>query len=217
MKGLIRNNFYTVAGSLKITILVSFIAMIAVAIAGIYFPNNDTLIISVIGGILGGIGALSGTAIQKDSVTKWNKFELTMPISRNDVIRARYISFALYILMGVFLAILSVLLFYAVADPVKLESLVSGFSFGLAFAISIPTFMMPFVLIFGTDKNDALLMVSIIISLGLFFGSMVLFAPALKGLPNAMLLPRLGYLVFSILLFFLSYLLSVCLYKKKEL
>lgn len=217
MRGLIKNNFYTVEGSLKATILVCFIAVIASSIAGIYFPNNAALSVCVISGILGAFGALSGTAIQKDGASKWNKFELTMPINRNDVIKARYISFVLYILIGAFMAILSVLLFYAVTGTVNLERVGYGFAFGIAFAMSIPTFMTPLVLVFGSDKGEILLMVSITISLGLFFVSSAVLTPFLRDFSNDNLVFRLGFFVFSVLLFAVSYFLSVFLYKKKEL
>lgn len=217
MKGLIRNNFYNVEGSLKATILIGFIAMIAIAIAGIYFPNNNALIAGIIGGLLGAFGGLAGTAIQKDAASKWNKFELTMPLSRGDVIKARYISFVLYILLGIFMAILSVLLFYIVTGSVNPERMSYGFVFGISFAMSIPTFMMPLILIFGTDKNEVILMASMIIGISLFLVSSVILAPFLRDFSNAALVFRLGYIIFSIVLFAASYLLSLLLYKRKEL
>lgn len=217
MKGLIRNNFYTVEGSLKTTVLIGFIAMISFTIISIFFPNNRNLAPSLIGGILGLFGALACTAIQKDGASKWSKFELTMPISRNDVIKARYISFVLYILIGAFMALLSVLLLYVVTGAVNLERAGYGFAFGSSFAMSIPTFMTPLVLIFGSDKNETLLMVSIVINLVLFFGSSAVLTPFLSDFSNADLVFRSGHFIFSILLYLLSYLFSLCLYKKKEL
>lgn len=65
MKGLIRNNFYSVEGSLKTTILTCFIAMLAIVVVGIYLPNNDMLITCIIGGVHGAFGALAGTAMLK--------------------------------------------------------------------------------------------------------------------------------------------------------
>lgn len=217
MKGLIRNNFYNVEGSLKVTILLGFIAIAAIAVAGLHFPNNDALIAGIIGGMLGAFGALAGTAIQKDGASKWNKFELTMPISRADVIKARYISFVLYILLGIFMAILSAMIFYVVTGAVNTERMGYGFIFGVSFAMSIPTFMTPLILIFGTDKNEVLLMVSIILGLGLFLVSSVVITTFLRDFSNANLVFRLGYLIFSIVLFAVSYFLSVFIYKRKEL
>lgn len=217
MKGLIRNNFYSVEGSLKATILIGFIAMLVLAVAGIYFPNIDIFAASIIGGILGAFGALAGTAMQKDGTSKWNKFELTMPVSRGDVIKARYISFALYILIGAFMAILTALLFYLVNGSVNLERTGYSFAFGISFAMSIPTFMMPLILIFGIDKNEMLLMISAVVGLGLFFVSSAIVTPFLKNFSNVNFVFRVGYVLFSIVLFAASYLLSVSLYKRKEL
>lgn len=217
MKGLIRNNFYSVEGSLKTTIFTCLIAMLAIVFVGIYLPNNDMLIAGIIGGVLGAFGALAGTAMQKDGASKWNKFELTMPVSRGDVIKARYISFVLYILIGTFMAAFSALLFYLVTGSVNPERMGYAFAFGISFAMSIPTFMMPLILIFGTDKNDVLLMLSIVIGLGLFFVSSAVVTPFLKDFSNVNLVFRLGYTLFSIVLFAASYLLSVSLYKRKEL
>lgn len=217
MKGLIRNNFYNVESSLKLTILIGFIGMIAIPIIGIYFPNNDTLISGFIGGMIGAFGALAGTAIQKDGTSKWNKFELTMPISRTDVIKARYISFVLYILVGIFMAILSVLLFYAVTGSVNLERMGYGFVFGISFAMSLPAFMTPLILIFGKDKNETILMVSAVMGLGLFLGSSAVLTPFLSDFSHSNLVFRLGYYIFSIVLFVISYLFSLFLYKRKEL
>lgn len=217
MKGLIRNNFYNVEGALKITVFIGFIAIIAIVAAGIFFPHSAALAPAAISGILGAFGALAGTAIQKDGASKWNKFELTMPISRKDVIKARYISFLLYILLGILMAILSVLLYDVVTGATNYERVGYGFVFGIAFAMSIPTFMTPLVLIFGIDKNEALLMVSVVISLFMFFGCSAILTPFLSNFSNANLVFRIGYFILSIILYLLSYLFSLFLYKRKEL
>ena len=217
MKGLIRNNFYTVEGSLKLTILIGFIGMIIVPFIARSFPNSNILLTGMISGLLGAFGALSGTSIQKDGTSKWSKFELTLPISRKDVIKARYLSFLLYTFIGLIMAILSALLFNAIVGSINLDRLAYGFIFGIAFAMSIPTFMTPLVLIFGTDKNETLLMISIFISLGLFIGTSLILSPFLSDSSNADSLFRVGYLIFSILLYTSSYMLSVFLYQRKEI
>lgn len=217
MKGLIRNDFYNVEGSMKLTMLAFIIIMIVLGIAGIYFPPNSYLASAVIGGTLGAFGALSGTAMQKDGASKWSRFELTMPISRSDVMKARYISFILYILIGLVMAIISALIFYALTGFIDAERAGYGFTFGISFAFSIPTFMTPLVLIFGTDKNDVLLMISMALGLGLFFVSSVVSSLFLSNFANAELVFRLIYLVFSIVLFAASFMLSTFIYKRKEL
>jgi Mg2+ and Co2+ transporter CorA len=77
--------------------------------------------------------------------------------------------------------------------------------------------MTPLVLIFGTDKNDVLLMISMALGLGLFFVSSVVSSLFLSNFANAELVFRLIYLVFSIVLFAALFMLSTFIYKRKEL
>lgn len=217
MKGLIRNNFYTVEGSLKAALLLSFAAAIALAIVGKVTGDSGNLFSMIISGNLGGFGALAMSVMQKDAASKWNKFELTMPVSRKDVVTARYISCMLYVLIGIVMALINVLVFYLATGAVNPERMGYGFVFGWGFALSMPTFMIPLVMIFGTDKTDSFMIVSIIMGLVLFLGSSAIMTPFLKDVVNANFVFRLSYVVFSVILFVVSYLLSCWIYKKKEL
>ncbi len=217
MKGLIRNNFYTVEGSLKATLLLSFVAAIVLAIVGKVTADSGNLFSFIIAGNLGGFGALAMTVMQKDAASKWNKFELTMPVSRKDVVTARYISCMLYVLIGVIVSMISIFVFYLVTGSANLERAGYGYAFGIGFALAIPTFMIPLVMILGTDKTEPLALVSVIAGLLLFFGSSAIMTPFLKDAANANYIFRLSYVAFSIVLFVASYLLSRWIYKKKEL
>lgn len=131
-----------------------------------------------------------------------------MPVSRMDVVKARYISYVLYILIGIVMSIISMLVFYLIAGSVDLERAGFGFTFGLGFSLSIPTFMTPLVMIFGIDKNDSFMLVSMIMGFVLFFGSSVIITLFLKNFLNDNFIFRFSYLIFSALLFIVSYLLS---------
>lgn len=58
MKGLIRNNFYTAEGSIKMTLIISIIIMTVTSIMG---KGRSFLISSVIAANLGAFGGLSTT------------------------------------------------------------------------------------------------------------------------------------------------------------
>lgn len=217
MKGLLRNNFYSIAGSLKIAVVVSLIAIILVAIIGFFYQIGDTLLLSVIGGILGGFGGLAADAIKKDVNCKWNRFEVTMPITRKNIISARYLSFLLYILIGLSLATLGVLLFFIATGSMDLEVLNYTFVFVIAFALLIPTFIYPLVLIFGSDKNEILIIISVVLALIFSFGSGLLISYLFRYVGDSALIFRIAPLIISIILFGLSYLFSLWYYRKKEL
>ncbi len=216
MRGLIRNNFYMVSGSITAGIIASFAAMILGAL------TNETVVYSIMGGQIGGFGALAATAIQKDAASKWSRFELTMPVKRSDVIKARYISFLLFILIGFILAVMTVVVHGVTinvvsGEMVDFERIGYVFTFGVAFALSIPTFMVPLVLIFGADKNEILLFVSAGIGLALFIGSSAIIALSLPIEYNTNLIFRGGYLLLSIVMLSISYRVSLMIYKKKEI
>lgn len=217
MKGLLRNNLYAAEGSLKTMVLISFITMIAIAIGCFFYPIGNIVVTPCVSGLFGGFGALTGTAIQKDVNCKWNKFELTMPVSRKDVVSARYLSFLIYILLGLFMAILCIFLFYVASGSINLERVSYSFAFGMTFALLIPTFLYPLVLIFGTDKNEMLLFVSIFLALGLYFVGSVLVSPFLKRFEYPNLIFRISFIIVSIGLFVLSYIFSLLYYRRKEL
>lgn len=217
MKGLIRNNFYTVEGSLKASLLISLIAAIVIAIVGKSTVNSGMLFSGIVGANMGGFGALAATAMQKDAASKWNKFELTTPVSRKDVVTARYISCLLYVLIGILMSIISLLVFYLVTGVINLERMSYGFVLGWGVAMSFPSFMIPLVTIFGLDKAEPMMLVSIIMGLVLFFASNAIMTPFLKDVAYANLIFRLSYVALTTVLFVVSYLLSCWIYKKKEL
>ncbi len=217
MKGLIRNNIYTVEGSLKSTLLISLIAAVVLAVITRFTTDNGPLLSGIIGGNMGGFGALTMTIIQKDAASKWNKFELTMPVRRKDVITARYISSMLYILIGIVMALVSALLFHLSTGALNLERMSYGFVFGWGFALSMPTFVIPLVLILGTDRTEPIIVVSVIAGLVLFFGYSAVFSPFFSNLEYSNFLFRSSYMIFCTVLFVLSYLISCRIYQKKEL
>ncbi len=216
MKGLIRNNFYMVSGSMHLTIILSIVGIVIGAL------TNKMIVSAVIGGQLGGFGALAATAIQKDATSKWCRFELTLPIKRTDVIKARYISFLLFISIGLVLAVITAIVHIVTLDittgaVADYERLSYAFTFGVAFALSIPTFLVPLILIFGVDKNEILLFISVGIGMALFVGASAIVGLVLPAQYNTNLIFRTTYLLFSIIMLIISYFVSLQVYKRKEM
>ncbi len=216
MKGLIRNNFYMLGGSLTAVLITCLVGVILSAVAGI-FTDNSIIISGIIGMQLGAFGGLSGTAIQKDSVSRWNRFELTMPLCRTDVIKAKYISYLMYVAIGVLFSLASILMVYLTSGGINLERVGIGYTFGLGFALCIPAILTPLALILGSDKNETLMFISMIISIGLFLGYTTLIYQLLGNVPDINLILRGSYLVLCALIYLSSFILSLCIYRKKEI
>ena len=216
MKGLIRNNMYNVQSSLLFCIVFGLIAIGLALYSSIHYPQNSAILTGIIAGVFGGFGALSGTTIQKDHMSQWDKFELTMPISRNDVIKAKYLTFLIYATFGLILTSILFVTLILFIDKLDMERIGFAFTFGFTFALGMPTYLVPLILKFGSNKNEILLIISVFIYMIVFAGSSYLFTVLFKEVQNINIIYRSFFILTSIILYVVSFYLSKYLYVKKE-
>ncbi|GAA0071073.1 hypothetical protein UT300003_25970 [Clostridium sardiniense] len=217
MKGLIRNNFYSVGSSLRWTIAFCIVVNVAVIIGAMRFPSNDGFLSILMIGQIGAFVGLTGTALQKDNTSNWSKYEKTLPVKIRNVVMARYISFLIFSVIGILLATLTVVLFSVIsAQPTNLEGVGYGYSFGIIFALLVPAFLYPLVLKFGADKSEIMLCISVAITLCLFNAGSAILTPYLIKLNNANMIYRIICIVISVVIFISSYFISLAIYKRKE-
>ncbi len=217
MKGLIRNNFYSVGSALKWTIAFCIIVNFAVIIGTLRFTNTEGFLPILIIGQIGAFVGLTGTALQKDNTSNWSKYEKTLPVKIRDIVMARYISFLIFSVIGILLTTLTVVLFSVIsAQPMNLERVGYGYSFGITFALLVPALLYPLVLKFGADKSEIMLIISVAITMFLFNGGSVILTPYLINLNNANMIYRIACIVISAVIFISSYFISLSIYKGKE-
>ena len=215
MKGLIRNNFYSVGNTLYSTIALCLAANV---IAIFFIAKNHNIAQMLMTAQVGAFVGLTGTALQKDNSSKWNKFEKTLPVTSKDVVTARYVSFLIFAFIGMVLATFTLLVSFVVSpSSVNLERIGYSYSFGITFALLVPSLIYPLVLKFGSDKSETLLLICCLVVVGMFIGGSALFAPILKNSIYANTIFRLGSITFSVIMFVVSYLVSLKIYKAKEL
>lgn len=217
MKGLIRNNFYSVGSALKWTIAFCIVINLAVIIGVERFTNSDAFLTILILGQIGAFTSLTGTALEKDNTSNWSKYERTLPVKISDITMARYISFLIFSVIGLLLATLTVVLFSVIsANPMNLERIGYGYSFGIVFSLLVPAFLYPLVLKFGADKVNIMLIISVASTLFLFNGGSAILTPYLINLNNANMIYRIAFIAISVLMFIASYFISIAIYKRKE-
>ena len=216
MKGLIRNNFYSMEDSLKLTSAINIMMAIGVSVLGIFNSFARSWIAIVILLQMGSYAVQ--VALQKDVSSQWNKFEITMPVRRKDVVKAKYICFILNGVLGIAAALLTVIISQLLQIDINVEKVFLSITFGIVIIFALPALTYPLLLIFGVDKTEMVLSISVILISILFVSSSVIFnyiMPDLSVYSN--LVFRCSIIVISIILFIISYMFSVILYKKKEL
>ena len=211
MKGLIRNNFYSMENNVKISFVVAlFLSVISI------FVKQSNIIQMIIAMQLFVFIVNVGTSLHADVVSKWNRFELTLPVKYNDIIKAKYISFAILFLLGMLMAAVTAILVYFTSDFSNIQNVYKGYVFGLTLSVTTAGIMYPLMLKIGTEKNELIMILSSIISIGL----MVLISAALSPLTGEMNIKHslVGIVSMSaaLLIFVSSFFVSVKIFRNKE-
>lgn len=217
MTGLIRNNLYTALASAKwlaIALLVFGVVTIVL--------NNDRQTLLVVFSVLCPV-VLSTNAIaslRKESASKWHKYKLIAPVTRREIIKSYFFSQLLWVLAGVLPA----------GAVIGLSVLFHGFPFGqntdllmvfvtgISASLLIGAIFYPLFYLGGEERNEAVLAISLLGAVGLLTG-MVVLLNLLFGPKPALFEWLLGsalLLLVSLLLFLLSYQLTVMIFRRKE-
>lgn len=217
MKGLIRHNIYSVADKMKLTIIINIIVTLAFAMVGMFnkVVYSWAAVVILLQISIYAVQAVS--TLQTDANSQWNKFEITMPVRRKDVIGARYIGFIFCGIVGIITTLVTIGVFYLFQTNVNFERVIFSFTFGVVLLLLVPALTHPLLLIFGIDKSETMSVISIFAATVLYVGSSMLFNLVLPDLSNGDLIFRGMIIIISGILFAISYVISKQLYQKREL
>ena len=191
MKGLFKSNFLAVWTNAKIFLLFMF----AMGIAVIIIPDQTWQMYFIIIGIVG-LAVNAATVIGNEFSSKWGKYKLTLPVKRIDIVKSLYINQLLWIMIGV--------LFVGITFE-QFEGISGVLVVGISISLSMGAIFIPMVYLAGEDKTIVFLIISLICALGIvtMLFNIPLFGPFIL----------IGC---SILLFIVSFPLTVGIFKEKE-
>lgn len=210
MKGLLRNNYYSMQESMKLSaIMVLFLGVVAA------FLGNSFLTMAISVPIL--IFPINiGSSLQTDETSNWNKFEITLPVSRSSIIKCKYLSFLMLVLTGLICSFLIFLLFVILGHDIKISVVAYSYFFGLSMAILTGSLMYPLILKFGASKSELVIIISVIGASAFFTGLWLIMSLMIKS-ADMRLSAGITATIFSFLCFIISYFVSVRIHSKKEL
>lgn len=211
MKGLIRNNFYSMENNIKISFIIAlFLSVVA------FFARHSAVIQMMIAMQLFIFIVNVGTPLHADVVSKWNKFELTLPVKRNDIIKAKYISFAVLFLFGVIMGSITAISVCVSSGFSDMQSVLYGYEFGLTLSATTAGIMFPLMLKFGTEKNEMIMILSAIASVGLLFLVSAVLTPLTGEMNIKHSLVGIVSTIVALVIFVSSYFVSIRIYRHKE-
>lgn len=227
-KGLIKKEFY----NLRINLLACFLFVLIFFVVSFFkkYEESDSMpqVLSIFLNSLSYIGiglAYSLTILissfASDEQSRWNTFLISQGISRKNILKTKYFVIFLTTLVLALLSLFTIiplLKFYSVTDSliftlsIFLSILSGGIVGGILFTL--------FLLIFGVSKGSLFVIFGLLfeaIPLTIFFLLMMLFNSSYVSLNNGFILLFMFIdLLFSLLVSFIIYRITLRLFNKKE-
>ncbi|MDD2971943.1 MAG: ABC-2 transporter permease [Lachnospiraceae bacterium] len=206
MKGLLINNFYSSIGNIKLFLTIVLAVAAIVLVTG--NPTAQELFVYIT------ITALSINAVvssRKDAISNWNKFEITMPVRRTDIIKSKYLSYIFWLGVGTGLALavtMVTMLVHGIGNDIY-----SMFALGIGISLFVGALFFPIAYLVGTDKSETVLIISVLVAITLA----VLILNVLNQFISYFIVRMAAFITIYILFFAFSYVITLRIYAKKEL
>lgn len=211
MSGLILNNIYSVRKSTKTSLLLASIAVIILVLTKETFALRAALFLPFLL-----IPVQAFEVLKQDAMSGWNRFEITLPVTRQQIVGSKYITFILLFIISLLLIITIFLATHIFLYPV-IDLLVFNFilrGMGIILLLAASTYPLTYKL--GTEKSDIITIGSMGFTFAIFFGLSILLEIKLGSVPNIDEFFSIIFIIIAIILFIISYVVSVFIYTKKE-
>ncbi|MCM1225033.1 MAG: ABC-2 transporter permease [Lachnospiraceae bacterium] len=206
MRGLLKNNFFTVWANAK----VFSIFMLVWGILVVIVPYDTLQMWYILIGIVGfSVNAVSG--IGNEYTSKWGKYKLTLPVKRADIVKSLFLSQIIWLLVGLLFSGIGITLSFLLHGYSydQLIGMLSMFALGICVSFFMGAMFIPLLYLGGEEKSIVFLIITLLCSFSI--------ASILFNITDAAPLLGIALSIFcSVLLFALSYPVTVSIYRKKE-
>lgn len=203
MKGLLLKDFYLLRKYCR-----AFIFMVIVFWAASLFAE-DNAFLSTYPVLLASV--MPVTLISYDEREKWNLYSAALPYSRGQIVSAKYLTGLLSVLVVMVMTVggqTARMVYQGVASPKSVLAMMAPY---IVISLIGPSVLLPIIYKFGTEKGR----IAYYILIGVICGSAV-FIPAITDFMNLLRFP-LVIAAATIVIYAGSWLLSIAIYRKKEL
>ncbi|HEY4390021.1 MAG TPA: ABC-2 transporter permease [Paenibacillus sp.] len=217
MRGLLLTNYYLVYRS--------FFAYIgtAVLVAGIIFCFGDPSMYRMIAMFTVAFAAIPALEVIKhESKSGYDKYVLTLPVTRRDIVQSHYFFYFSAVTIGTLLSHGELFVFRLVSGTSINEDILKMVSIGTFMVLIAGAIAYPLLYIFGAEKSDAITIGGAVGGLVASFGLQGLIGYLIEQLPlsNLYIDPSLYvsimYTIFGLILYILSFFIALFIYRKKE-
>ncbi|WP_033827973.1 ABC-2 transporter permease [Bacillus andreraoultii] len=211
MKGLILNDIYSIQRDIKSSIIFS----VACVIFLILTKNVIAFKVAVFLPFLI-IPVKSFEVLKYDVKSGWEKFMITLPVTRTQIVQSKYITFLILLILSL---LLSLILFFAVDIlyyPTFTLVYYNHLLRGMGLIICVAALLYPMTYKLGIEKSDSIILYSLCFSFGVFFFLAMLAKMILAENRNADMIFSIVFFLVSIFLLIISYLVACMIVARKE-
>ncbi|MEC0902390.1 MULTISPECIES: ABC-2 transporter permease [Bacillus] len=215
MRGLLLTSYYLIYRT--------FLMFMAVAIlgAGLIFYFGDASmynLIAVCTILFAAIPALE--VVKHESKSGYDKYVLTLPVTRGNIVQSHYFFYFLVVIIGTLLSCGIFYVYGLISGATIDDSIFKGISLGIFIILNAGAISYPLLYVFGAEKSDAITIGSACGGLLAYFGLQGVIGYLIEQLPLSNLSPviyiSILYTIFGVIIYILSFLISILIYHKKE-
>lgn len=215
MKGLLLTNYYLVYRT--------FFMFMGIAILGsgfvFYFGNASMYrLIATFIILFAAIPALE--VIKYESKSGYEKYVLTLPVTRNNIVQSHYLFYFLVVIIGTLLSYGIFYIYSFVSDTPIDNDIFKSVSLGTFIILNAGAIAYPLLYVFGAEKSDAITIGGACGGLVIYFGLQSVIGYLIEQFPisnlNSSLYVSILYTIFGIIIYIFSFVISVFIYRKKE-
>ena len=113
-------------------------------------------------------------SITSDAGSKWNKNVITMPVSRNQIIREKFIFYILLAVIGLITALIPCIVLMLAGADITVHSLCLYAAIGMSATLLAGGISLPCAYLFDPEKSQIVFMMSFMVSTGVIVGLVLL-------------------------------------------
>ena len=212
MRGLLLTNYYLIYRSIYAY------AGLAILVSGIILYFGGASVSSIAALLIILLISVSSLEITKiESRSGYDKYVLTLPVSRSNIVQSHYIFYFLVVIIGAILSY-GMIYVYDLVSGTTIDGIFNSVSMGTFTVLVAGAIIYPILYIFGSEKSDAIVLGAGFIGLFANFG--------LQSIVDQLLLSNLNidpslyipviFVIFGIIIYILSYFVAVFIYNMKE-
>ena len=207
MKGLILKDFLNLRKySRTVFLILAFYVLYG------FMLDNASLIIGMISLLF---TMMAITSFSYDDLAKWDKYALSLPVTRKEMVLSKYILATILAVAGALLALLASILLSTIKTPVGITEQLAVTYVLFAISIIFVSILLPLIYKFGVEKSRIMILLVFAVPAAIVFvlGSVGFKLPTESQLMT--LLYASPFIVIAI--FAISYFISYSVYKNKDL